>query len=129
MNRKALFYPFFSLLIVALALSACGGSKQSVFPSGKFIKSGETNYGLEFKSDGAFQVFQGATVFVHGTYKVEGDTLTETSNDGGCKTNISFKYSFDGQNLTLKYADNPDDDADCTGRYADFNNVTYTLAK
>jgi hypothetical protein len=128
MNHKFLFSLVFGLLL-ALALSACGGSKQSNFPIGKFIKSGETDYGLEFKNDSSFQVFQGDNVFVHGTYKVDGDTFTETSNDGGCKTNVSFKYLFDGKNLTFKYTGNPDEDVDCTGRHADFNNVTYALSK
>ncbi len=128
MNRKFLFFLVFGLLL-ALALPACGGFKQSDFPTGKFIKSGETDYGLEFKSDGSFQVFQGDNVFVHGTYSVKGDTFTETGNDGGCKSPVEFKYTFDGEKLTFKYAGNPDDDVDCTGRHADFNNVTYTLAK
>lgn len=99
------------------------------FPTGKFIKEGETDYGLAFNADGTFYVFQGDTVFVHATYKVDGNTFTETSNDGGCETNVSFTYTFDGTHLTFNYAGNPDDDKDCTGRHADFNGVTYTPAK
>ncbi|NWG05425.1 MAG: hypothetical protein HXY35_01930 [Chloroflexi bacterium] len=98
------------------------------FPTGRFIKEGETDYGLAFNADGTFYVFQGENIFVRATYKVEGNTFTETSNDGGCETNVSFTYAFDGTHLTFNYVGNPDDDKDCTGRHADFNGVTYTLA-
>ena len=54
--------------------------------------------------------------------------FTETSNTGGCDTNVSFNYTFDGTNLTFSYVGDPKTDADCTGRNADFNNVMYTLA-
>jgi hypothetical protein len=130
MNRKLLFSLAFGLLLAMLTLSACGGSKASNFPTGKFIKSGETDYGLMFNADGTFSVFvDGNVTVVKGTYTVKGDTFTETGNDGGCESLVDFKYIFDGSNLTFKYAGNPDDDVDCTGRHADFNNVTYTLSK
>ncbi|MEW6029367.1 MAG: hypothetical protein AB1554_07770 [Chloroflexota bacterium] len=99
------------------------------FPAGKFIKEGTTDYGLKFNADGTFWVFEGDIIFVRATYKVEGNIFTETSNDGGCDTNVSFTYAFDGANLTFNYVGNPNDDKDCTGRYADFNGVSYTLAE
>jgi uncharacterized lipoprotein YehR (DUF1307 family) len=124
---------WFTLLAVALVLSltltACGGSKASSFPTGRFIQSGSQEYGMTFNADGTFSVGNSATVFVTGTYKADNKVFTETSNSGGCKTNVSFNYAFDGTNLTFTYVGNPEDDADCTGRYADFNNVTYTLKK
>jgi hypothetical protein len=98
------------------------------FPTGKFIKAGTTDYGLLFNADGTFSAFEGSNTFVHATYSVDGNIFTETSNDGGCKTNVSFTYTFDGTHLTFNYVGNPDDDAACDGRHADFNNVTYTLA-
>ena len=120
-------HPHFSLGMISAF--TVGETASASFPTGKFIKTGATDYGLEFNSDGSFQVFQGENVYVHATYQVTGDTFTETSNDGGCKTNVSFKYAFDGHTLTFKYAGNPDDDVDCTGRRADFNNISYTLSK
>jgi predicted small secreted protein len=120
----------FVVLALALVLTACGNAASTTkFPTGKFIKSGEKSYGLAFNQDGTFSVFDGDNIFVHGTYKVDGDVFTETSNDGGCKTNVSFNYTFDRKNLTFNYVGNPADDADCTGRNADFNNVTYTLTE
>lgn len=101
----------------------------SNFPNGKFIKGGMTNYGLLFNADGTFSVFEGDNTFVRATYTVEGNVFTETSNTGGCETNESFTYTFDGINLTFNYVGNPDDDAACAGRHADFNNVTYTLVE
>ena len=117
------------LVFVSLILGACSSSSKSGFPTGKFIKSGTTDYGLAFNKDGTFSVFQGDNTFVHGTYSVDGDIFTETSNDGGCNTNVNFKYSFDGKNLTFNYVGNPEDDTACDGRHADFNNVTYALSK
>jgi hypothetical protein len=129
MKSKNLLVLVIGLVFVSLILGACSTSSKSNFPTGKFIKSGTTNYGLVFNEDGTFSVFEGDNTFVHGTYSVAGDIFTETSNDGGCNTNVNFKYSFDGKNLTLRYVGNPDDDKDCSGRYADFNNVTYALSK
>jgi major membrane immunogen (membrane-anchored lipoprotein) len=125
--KKKMLLLVVGLLLASLVLSACGGKDN--FPTGKFIKSGETDYGLKFNADGTFSVFQGATTYVTGTYKVDRDVFTETSNDGGCETNVSFNYTFDGSKLTFKYVGDPAKDADCSGRNADFNNVTYTLSK
>jgi len=109
--------------------SAAGSAESSSFPTGKFIKSGTTDYGLAFNPDGTFSAFEGDTRFVNGTYNAEGNVFTETSNDGGCETNVSFTYTFDGKNLTFSYVGNPADDIACAGRHADFNNVTYTLSQ
>jgi hypothetical protein len=125
--KKILFLLVVGLMV--LLLPACGSAEAADFPTGKFIKSGETDYGLKFNSDNTFAVFQGETTYVTGTYKVNGDVFTETSNDGGCDTNVSFHYTFEGSKLTFSYVGDPQKDASCTGRHADFNNVTYTLSK
>ena len=83
---------FFSLILNACAsISSAPAAEPTAvpissggnFPTGKFIKSGETNYGLNFKADGTFLVFQGDEVFVTGTYKADDKMFTETSNTGG----------------------------------------------
>ncbi len=134
----------FHVLVLALVLAACGSTtpttapanptelpatEEANFPIGKFIQSGKTDYGLLFNADGTFSVFEGDNTFVRATYTVEGNVFTETSNDGGCETNESFIYTFDGTNLTFTYVGDPDDDTACAGRHADFNNVTYTLSE
>jgi major membrane immunogen (membrane-anchored lipoprotein) len=126
-NHEKIFV--FTVLAMSLILAACGSSSPSTFPSGNFIKSGTTDYGLVFNKDGTFSPFSGDTTFVTGTYSVDGNIFTETSNDGGCKTNVSFNYIFDGMNLTFNYVGDPANDADCSGRNTDFNNVIYTLTK
>ena len=117
------------LLCVSFVLAACGGAAKSSFPTGKFIKEGTEEYGLMFNEDGTFEVFNGSQIYVRGSYKVDGSVLTETANDGGCDTNVSFNYTFDGSKLNFTYAGDPEEDKDCSGRYADFNNVTYVLTK
>jgi hypothetical protein len=97
------------------------------FPTGKFIKSGTTNYGLVFNEDGTFSVFDRQSMFVNGTYSVDGDIYTEESNDHSCPP-MSFKYMFDGTNLTFNYVGNPAADP-CGGRRTDFDNQTYILSK
>jgi hypothetical protein len=125
MKNKKLFV--IGLLLLSLMLAACGSSSKSEFPTGKFIKSGATNYGLVFNEDGTFSVFDGQSMFVNGTYSVDGDIYTDESNNQNCPP-MSFKYTFDGTNLTFNYVGNPADDP-CGGRRTDFNNVTYILSK
>lgn len=128
--KKMYAIPVLCMTMASLILAACGAaSSGSGFPTGRFIKSGSTDYGLLFNADGTFSVFQGDVTYIRGTYTVKGDVFTETSNDGGCSTNVEFNYTFDGTNLTFKYAGNAEDDADCSGRYGDFNNVTYIFSK
>lgn len=117
------------LLLLSVLLAACGSAANTGFPTGKFIKEGSQQYGLQFNKDGSFQVFNGNMVFVNATYTADDSTFTETSNTSGCETNVSFNYTFDGTNLTFTYFGNPDDDTACDGRHADFNNVTYTLSE
>ena len=119
------------LVFLSLLLAACGptSSGEANFPTGKFVRADNANHGLIFNEDGTFSVFEGGGTLVRGTYSVNGDTFTEESNDAGC-TDVpkSFKYTFDGTNLTFKYIDDPADDS-CVGRFFDFDNVTYTRSE
>ncbi|NTU55365.1 MAG: hypothetical protein HGA79_03850 [Anaerolineales bacterium] len=124
-SPKAEGHPHFTLGMIKQF--TVGSVASSNFPTGKFIKDGTTNYGFLFNADGTFSAFDGNRTIVQATYTVEGNIFTETSNTGGCETNESFTYTFDGTNLTFNYVGNPDDDTACGGRHADFNNVTYTL--
>ena len=98
------------------------------FPTGKFVKSNSPSHGLIFNNDGTFSVFDGSITIANGTYRVEGDTYIETSNNENCPVPMSFKYTFDETNLTFNYVGNPVDDP-CSGRRGDFNNVTYTISE
>jgi len=69
MNNKKVMIAILALLIMSLILAACAPSSSSAFPTGKFIKSGETDYGLKFSADGTFSVFQGDVTYVTGTYE------------------------------------------------------------
>lgn len=128
MKSKKLLVSMVSLLLLSLMLVACGSTEESSFPTGQFMKVGATNHGLILNEDGTFSVFDGSATIVSGTYRVEGDTYIETSNDENCPAPMSFKYMFDGTNLTFNYVSNPADDP-CGGRKSDFNNVAYILVK
>ena len=60
------------------------------FPTGKFVKSNSPSHGLIFNNDGNFSVFDGSQTIANGTYRVEGDTYIETSNDQNCPVPMSF---------------------------------------
>ena len=128
MKSKKPLVSIVSLLLLSLTLVACGSTEESSFPTGQFMKVGATNHGLIFDEDGTFSVFDGSMTIVTGTYRVEEDTYIETSNDANCPVPMSFKFTFDGTNLTFNYVGNPVDDP-CGGRRSDFNNVTYILVK
>jgi len=64
--------------------------------------------------------------FINAAYSVDSDTFTEKSSVHDCPgVPRSFKYTFDGKNLTFNYIGDPADDP-CTSRRGDFDNVTYT---
>ena len=125
MKNKKLFVV--GLLLLSLMLAACGSSSKSGFPTGKFVKSNNENHGFIFNEDKTFSVFDGSITIVNGTYSVDGDIFTDESNSQGCPP-LSFKYTFDGTNLTFNYVSNPADDP-CGGRRSDFNNQIYILSK
>jgi hypothetical protein len=127
MKNSKFFLLVLSLMLPSLLLIACGSTREAGFPTGKFIKSGEPNRAFIFNEDGTWIVLEGSSTLVRATYSVDGNVFTETSNDGGCETNVDFIYTFDGTNLTFNYVDNPGDDP-CGGRRVDLNNVTYTLS-
>jgi hypothetical protein len=130
MKSKKIFV--IGLLLLSVTLTACSTAASTEpaidFTTGKFVKSNDQNHGVIFNTDGTFSVFDGSATIANGTYKVEGDTYIETSNDENCPVPMSFKYTFDGTNLTFNYVGNPADDP-CDGRRADFNNVTYIISK
>lgn len=94
------------------------------FPFGTFVKSTDANLQYIFRANGTWSVLDHGQVGASGTYSIDGDVYTETSNDGACEANISFNYVYDGKTLTFNYVGNPEDDK-CVNRAWDFNNVTY----
>jgi hypothetical protein len=130
MKHKKSLMLMTGLLLLSLILTACGASRApSNFPTGKFVRADNENRAFIFNEDGTWIVLEGSTTLVTATYSVEGNVFTETSNNGGCETNVDFTYTFDGTNLTFNYVGDPDDDLGCGGRWADMNNVTYILSE
>ena len=129
MKNKKSPLPVLGLLLFSLLLAACSSAKETNFPTGKFVRADNENRVFVFNEDGTWIVLEGSSTLVRATYSAKGNVFTETSNDGGCKTNVDFTYTFDGTNLTFNYVGDPDDDLGCSGRRADLDNVTYTLSE
>lgn len=148
MKNENLLLLLIGLMLVSLPLTACRPAVPTAaptvvptivqptelpsepavnFPTGKFIKVGEPNRALVFNKNGTFIVLEGNSTLVSGTYSVDGGTYTDESNTQACPP-MSFKYTFDGTNLTFNYVGNPANDP-CMGRMSDFNHVSYTLSK
>ncbi len=129
MKNKNLLVLVVGLVFVSLILGACSSSSKSGFPIGKFLIPDDKNgAGLQFNEDGTWTAFNSTYALARGTYRVDGDTYIEESNNGGCPAPISFKYTFDGSSLTFNYIGNPANDP-CDGRRAGFDNMTYVLSK
>lgn len=116
------------LLFALLVLSACSGSAVSNFPTGRFVVPDDKYRGIDFNKDGTFVAFYAGEHLAEGTYRIKGDTFIETSNDQDCPSPMSYKYSFDGANLTFQLTDQSKDDP-CVNRKAGLNNATYVLTK
>jgi hypothetical protein len=150
MKNQKLWFLINDLLMISLTMAACTSNIPTTvptsvptptiqpteapsdsainFPIGKFINSGDPNYGHIFNEDGTFSAFAGSSTLVTGTYSVDGDTFTIESDDSGCPP-WSFKYTFDGTNLTFNYIGDRADDPCGVHRGPAFDNVTYHLSK
>jgi hypothetical protein len=116
-------------LLCSLVLAACGGSDKSGFPTGKFLNpKSEIGAGMEFKDDGTWRAFNSGFTLARGTYSIDGDLYIEESNNGNCPVPMSYKYSFDGTNLTFELTDQSKVDS-CGERQMGFDGVTYVLEK
>lgn len=117
------------LLLASLVLSACGSSKATGFPTGKFVNpNSDIGAGMEFNEDGTYRAFNSGYTLARGTYSIEGDIYVEESNNGNCPAPMEYKYSFDGTNLTFELTDQSKNDS-CGERKMGFDGVTYVLSK
>jgi hypothetical protein len=107
-------------------LGACGDdSDETRFPTGKMVPvsatSTEEGY-IEYKTDGTYVgVDQTGDTFTDGTYTLDGDEITFTS-DSYCEASAPgsnpVTYTFDWDGEVLSFGDNPDDT--CADRVATF---------
>lgn len=102
-GKKSVFL-FVMIVLVAILLAACA-SGTSEFPTGKFYVTGsERTEGFEFDRDGKFHFFSGSDTVMEGTYEVQGDIYTETSNNventnPACKRPSTYNWAYDGSTL------------------------------
>ena len=93
--------------VMSMALAACG-SAGAAFPTGHFASEKDAANGWDFNPDGTWAAYlASAEPFARGTYSVDGNVYTETSNDIGdpdpaCQGVGKYKWSFDGSKLTLE---------------------------
>jgi hypothetical protein len=116
-----------ALTLFALALTACGGSSSSGFPTGKFVDANNSEGGFIFNEDGTWESYNGIYTLAKGTYSATNDTYTEETSNSECPA-MSFKYTFDGENLTFQLTEEAQADP-CSGRKDAFDNRTYILTK
>ncbi len=111
------------LVLSSLFLAACASSS-SGFPTGKFYVSGtERTEGFEFDRSGSFNYFSGDDKVMEGTYTVEGDVYTETSNnvesaEPACKLPSTYNWVYDG--TTLRFTVIEDKCPDRRSAYTDY---------
>jgi hypothetical protein len=118
-----------AVMVVVLALSACGGADKSGFPTGKFVNPNDVDGGgFEFKDDGTWIAFNKYFTQARGQYTVEGDIYTEVTNNGDCPAPMDYKFSFDGSTLTFELTEGSQNDT-CEARKLAFDGVTYVLEK
>jgi hypothetical protein len=126
-NKKSLLLVSVMLLL-SLMLAACGSKNEANFPTGTFISAEDPDYAQVFNEDGTFRAIWKGSTLATGTYSVDGDTFITESTNTGCPP-WSFKYTWDGTNLTFNYIGNRADDP-CGGTRGNaFDNETYYLSK
>ncbi|MEW6286303.1 MAG: hypothetical protein AB1509_08740 [Chloroflexota bacterium] len=126
--KKTLWFVI-ALMLGSLILSACGSSKATGFPTGKFVNpNSDIGAGIEFKEDGTFRAFNSGYTLARGTYSIDGDLYIEESNNGNCPVPMKYKYSFDGTNLKFELTDQSRNDS-CGERKMGFDGVTYVLSE
>ena len=151
MKNKHLFFLMIGLILVSLALTACGPAEPTLaptivlsptpqpteaptepaasFPTGKFVAIDNEEAGYEFNADGTWRAFNSIYTIGRGTYSVKGDLYIEETNSENCGTSpMSFKYSFDGTNLKFELNEESMND-DCDGRKMSFDGKTYVIAE
>lgn len=125
-------------LVLVFVLAACSpavpntapaDAPTTAFPTGKFLRGGSKDRGLQFNKDGTFFALAGNTHLAEGTYSLKGDVYTEESNNQDCPTPMHYKYTFDGVKLKFQPVEDPTKDP-CAGRKGDFNEtMTWVLTQ
>ena len=103
-----------------MTLAACAGPKAS-FPNGKFVSEKDKAVSWQFNADGtSAYYFAGTEPVARGTYRIDGNVYTETSNDVGssdpaCRSGAKYNWSYKDGKLTFTVLS--DDCKDRVGAY------------
>jgi hypothetical protein len=108
MFKNRFFNVLIGLVLVSLMLAACGSlsSSQSNFPTGKFVWAGSDSVGIYLNEDKTYSAFYYSAEVDKGTYEVEANLFTQTSDYPNlateCAAPATYEWSFDGTNLKFK---------------------------
>ena len=110
------------LAIVALSVVSCAGTGE--FPTGTFDSGGD--HRIAFRPNGTYTVLErDGTIFVNGTYDVEGDefTVKETEfNPCAPYAPPRYQWLFDGEKLEFEVIEDK-----CDPRREDLTSHEWTL--
>lgn len=125
------------VVLAVVMLAACNSTADTgnsagqepavAFPTGKFTDPDDRFAGFYYWDDGTHAFFEFGSIVIEGTYRVEGDILTDTVTDadeGGCAVPATYRWSYDGTNL--KYVLVGEDN--CEPRKATMDGSTWVFA-
>lgn len=121
--KSKLWFVFSGLVVLSLALAACGSSASEPFPTGTFVDTKDNLRGYIFGEDGTFKYFTlgTGTITAAGTYTIEGNRWIDPgSND--CAQGI-YEWSYDGATLLFKVVG----EDDCDARKASLDGHSFTV--
>lgn len=129
MYRKVPSLMFIASAILLSFLVSCEmlSTDSAEFPTGRFVLE-EKGWAIQYYEDGTWAFFAGDMEVPAdgGTYRVDGDLVTDEGADGEeghCAGPATYRWSFDGQMLSFEL----EGDDQCANRRVAFDGRSWTF--